>query len=74
MINEAPKPWALEVGELLAQAAGLCVEHGLDADTFMKGAWSAYVDARPGLREYIEEMQLRAQLDELRKSGRIPDA
>ena len=74
MQHEAPKPWPLEIGELLMQAANLCIEHGLDADTFMKGAWAAYVDARPGLRDYIEEMQLRAQIDELRKLGRIPDA
>ena len=66
--------WASELGELLAQAAELCVEHGLDVDTFMKGAWSAYVEARPGLREYLEEMQLRNQLDEIRKLGRMGEA
>lgn len=65
------KPWHAEVGDLLAQAAILCVQHGLDVDTFMKGAWSAYVEARPGLRDYIEEMQLRSQLDEIRKLGRM---
>jgi hypothetical protein len=59
---------------LLAQAAILCVQHGLDVDTFMKGAWSAYVEARPGLRDYIEEMQLRSQLDEIRKLGRMGEA
>jgi len=40
----------------------------------MKGAWSAYIDARPGLREQLEEMQLKNQLDELRKAGRIGEA
>ena len=42
--------WQSEVGDLLTQAASLCVEHGLDVDTFLTGAWSAYVEARPGLQ------------------------
>jgi len=66
--------WHSEVGDLLAQAAILCIQHGLDVDTFMKGAWSAYVEARPGLKDYIEEMQLRTQLDEIRKTGRMGEA
>lgn len=68
------KPWHAEVGDLLAQAASLCVEHGLDVESFMRGAWSAYVESRPGMKEYLEEMQLRQQLDELRKGGRIGEA
>lgn len=46
-------PWDSEVGGLLAAAAALCVEHGLDVDTFMHGAWDAYVEARPGMRDYL---------------------
>lgn len=72
--TEDIKPWHAEVGDLLAQAAILCVQHGLDVDTFMKGAWSAYVEARPGLKDYIEEMQIRNQLEELRKLGRMAEA
>jgi hypothetical protein len=73
--NEPPAPpWHTEVGDLLAHAADLCVTNGIDVDTFMKGAWSAYVESRPGLRDYIEEMQLRNQLDELRKAGRVGEA
>ncbi|MBA3461582.1 MAG: hypothetical protein H0T46_16590 [Deltaproteobacteria bacterium] len=68
------KPWHTEVGDLLAEAAGLCVEHGLDVESFMKGAWSAYVESRPGMKEYLEELQLRQQLDELRKVGRMGEA
>ena len=68
------QPWHTEVGDLLAQAALLCVAHGLDVDTFMKGAWSAYVEARPGLRDYIEEIKLRSQLDGIRKNGRMAEA
>lgn len=64
-------PWYAEVSELLSRAAELCVQHGLDVDSFMKAAWSAYVESRPGMREHLEEMQLREQLDELRKLGRL---
>ncbi len=72
---DTSKPeWHLEVGDLLAQAAILCVQNGLDVETFMKGAWSAYVEARPGLRDYLEEMQLRNQLEEIRKLGRMGEA
>jgi hypothetical protein len=72
---EAPRfPWIAEAEELLTRAAELCVEHGLDADSFMRGAWAAYVEAWPGMREQIEEMQLRDQLAELRKHGRMGNA
>ena len=67
-------PWQAQVGQLLTQAALLCVQHGIDPDAFMKGAWSAYVEARPGMRDYIEEMQLRDQLEEIRKLGRMGEA
>jgi hypothetical protein len=40
----------------------------------MKDAWSAYVDAQPGLREHIADMQLLAQLTELRQTGKIGQA
>ena len=72
---EAPGlPWQIEVGRLLTQAAALCVEQGVDVEAFMKGAWSAYVESRPGMRDYLEEMQLRDQLDEIRKAGRMGQA
>jgi hypothetical protein len=68
------KNWELEVGQLLARAAELCVDHDIDIDAFVRGAWSAYLEARPGLREYLEEMQLRNQLEELRRTGRMAQA
>jgi hypothetical protein len=71
---EPSKPWTVQLDELLAQAAELGARHGVDADAFMKGAWAAYIDARPGLREQLEEMQLKTQLEELRKLGRIGEA
>ena len=67
-------PWHAEVGQFLTHAAELCVEHGVDLDAFMRGAWSAYVEARPGMREHLEEMQLRDQLEEIRKSGGMGEA
>ena len=71
---EPAKPWTAQLEELLAQAAALGAHHGVDADAFMKGAWAAYIDARPGLREELEEMQLKNQLEELRKLGRMGEA
>lgn len=70
----ANKPWQVEVGQLLQRAAALCIEHGLEIDAFMSGAWSAYIEARPGMREQLEEAQLRNQLDEIRRLGRMAEA
>ena len=67
-------PWQAEVGKLLSRAATLCVEQGIDVDNFMKAAWSAYIEARPGMREQLEEMHLRDQLEEIRKAGRMAEA
>ena len=73
---DAPRllPWQAEIARLLTQAAALCVQEGVDVDSFMKGAWSAYVEARPGMRDYLEELQLRDQLEEIRKLGRMAEA
>ena len=71
---EPIKTWTAQLDELLTQAAELCARHGVEADAFMQGAWAAYIDARPGLREQLEEMQLKNQLDELRKQGRLGEA
>jgi len=66
--------WDFEVSQLLTQAAALCIEHGIEIDAYLSGAWAAYVDARPGMRHYLEERQLRDHLDELRKLGRMAQA
>jgi len=72
---DAPRqPWQAEVSRLLSRAAALCVEQGVDVEGFMKGAWSAYIESRPGMRDYLEEMQLRDQLEEIRKAGRMAEA
>jgi hypothetical protein len=70
----ARRPWHAEVSQLLSQAAALCVAHGVDVDAYMSGAWGAYVEARPGMRDHLEEMHLRDQLEELRKLGRLGSA
>ena len=69
--ESSPRPWHQEVRYLFTRAADLCVQHGLDIDDYMTGAWAAYVEARPGLRDQLEELRLRDQLEELRKLGRI---
>jgi hypothetical protein len=66
--------WHAEIGELLMRAGALCVQHGADLESFMHAAWSAYVECRPGMREHLEEMQLRDQLDEIRKLGKMAEA
>ncbi len=73
-MSEPHKPWNVEVADLLSKAATLCAENAIDLDAWMKGAWTAYMDARPGYREYLEEQQLIGQLDEIRKAGRMAAA
>lgn len=74
----APVPlgraWQAEASELMSQAAALCIQHGVDLEAYMNGAWSIYVEARPGLRAQLEEAHLRAQLAELRELGRLASA
>ncbi|HUJ58898.1 MAG TPA: hypothetical protein VLX92_10410 [Kofleriaceae bacterium] len=57
--------------EQLDQAGAAC---DVDVETFVRAAWSAYLKARPGLKEYLEDLQLRAQLEELRRNGHIGQA
>jgi len=74
-VPESAQPsWQAEVGDLLVRAAQACSQHGVDLDAFMQSAWSAYIGARPGLKEHLEELQLRTQLDELRRSGKVGTA
>ena len=68
------KNWQQALGDLLAQAVSLCVEHDVDPDAFMKGAWSAYLEQHPGMREQIEQIQLLGQLEAIRKAGRMGQA
>ncbi|HEU0032800.1 MAG TPA: hypothetical protein VFQ53_19345 [Kofleriaceae bacterium] len=78
LINAPPVPdessWTDEVEALLDKAAELAAQHGIESDDFMRAAWGAFLDARPGLREEIEDKQLRAELRKLRKRGLVAAA
>jgi hypothetical protein len=69
-----PPRWVALVEALMRRAAEVAVENGVDPEAFLRAAWVVYVDQRPDLREHIEEMQLKAQIDELRKHGQVGDA
>ena len=73
MAHDTPS-WQTEARELLARAAAICAEHGVDLDSFVQGAASAYFAAQPGLKEHIEAMQLVAQLEAMRRSGQVANA
>lgn len=63
-----------ELSALLGRAGNLAASTGLDLDAWMRAAWNAYVDARPGLREHLADMQLLQDLEALRQNGRIGQA
>jgi hypothetical protein len=68
--GDPPAAWK-DVVHLLRRAASLAAAHSSDTDLFMHAAWSACLDARPGLREQLEDKELRAQLKKLRKRGLV---
>lgn len=63
-----------EVVHLLQRAAELAADRGVDSELFMQAAWTACLDARPGLREKLEDKELRSQLKKLRKRGLVGSA
>jgi hypothetical protein len=65
---------ARELSSLLSRAGEIAASMGMELDTWMRAAWSAYVDAKPGLREHLEDMHLLAELEALRQSGKIGQA
>lgn len=74
MTTPQNESWQDEVKKLLARAASLCADNGVALGPFVQAASSAYVEARPGMREWLEEMQLRAQLEHARQLGRVAEA
>ena len=66
--------WLEEVADLLERAAQLAAANGIEAEVFKRAAWNAYLDARPGLRQRLEDKQLKAQLRKLRKRGLVGQA
>jgi hypothetical protein len=63
-----------EVVQLLRRVAQLAAERGVDTDMFMQAAWMACLEARPGLREELEDKELLTQLEMLRQRGLVPAA
>jgi hypothetical protein len=66
--------WLQELAMLLEQAAQLAAANGIEGEVFKRAAWNAYLDAKPGLRERLEDKQLRAQLRKLRQRGLVGSA
>ena len=60
--------------ELLSRAAKLAADQGLDNEAFMGAAWTAVLDAHPGMREALADKELRKQLKTWRKQGLIGQA
>ena len=58
----------------LEAAAEQAAQAGVPLDEFMHRAWSAYVDARPGMREQLADSQLIHQIQELRAAGKVGTA
>ncbi|HEX4421771.1 MAG TPA: hypothetical protein VH165_27860 [Kofleriaceae bacterium] len=63
-----------DVLQLLRKAAKLAAERGVESDLFMQATWAACLEARPGLREELEDKELRSQLKKLRKRGMVGKA
>jgi len=63
-----------DVVELLGRAAQLAAARGTETERFMQAAWTACLDASPGLREEIADKELRSQLKKLRKRGLVASA
>ncbi len=73
---DAPDPasWPKEVERLLGEAAQLAAKYGLPSEAFMAAAWERCLDSHPGLREELEDKELRSQLKKLRKRGLLASA
>ncbi len=69
--NDAERDLEVTLRDLLDHAAALSVVQEVLLDDFMRTAWQAYMDARPGLREQLEDRKMTARLDELRARGQV---
>ncbi len=72
--DQALQPGQPDVSTILVHAAGIAVANGIPVEDFVQAAWSAYLDARPDLREELEDKELKAQLKKLRKRGLVGTA
>ena len=58
----------------LAAAARASIDAEITVEAFMHAAYAAYMEARPGLQEYLEDRAMRGQLAKLRESGKLASA
>ncbi|MGD0838373.1 MAG: hypothetical protein ABSB49_17180 [Polyangia bacterium] len=58
----------------MLRAAESAARLNVDLDSFMQGAFAAYIQANPAARERIETTNLLAQLDDLRRRGVLATA
>ncbi len=72
--GKTPAHRLLDLHEHLRAAAAVAAELDVDLDAFMRSAWQAYMDARPGLQQHLEDLQLAARLEEMRQAGRVGEA
>lgn len=63
-----------ELEKSLLHAADLSARDDVSKEEFMAAAWNAYLAARPGLREELEDREIKSQLRKLRKQGLIAQA
>lgn len=63
-----------DLDTLLHRAAEAAATAGVSSDAFMAAAWQAYLDSHPGMREALEDKELRSQLKKLRKRGLVAAA
>jgi hypothetical protein len=64
----------MELKILLAKAAALAASTGVSLDAFADGAWQAWLEAKPGLREELEARAIADKLGELRERGLVGSA
>jgi hypothetical protein len=60
-----------ELREAFRRVSSLAAELGLDLDDYMRLAWQAYMDERPGLREQLEDIRLVAEIQAMRLAGKV---
>jgi hypothetical protein len=72
--QENPKVPAAIVDDDLHTAAEVAVKQGIGLDAFLAAAYAAYLRSEPDLAERLSDLALLAELEALRRSGRIGQA
>jgi hypothetical protein len=71
--NDTRQPFE-RVWQLLLEAARIAAEGKMDVETFTSAGFRAYVKNSPEIIQAIEDSQLAAQVEELRRIGRLATA